>query len=256
MPIKMDDMSSQELSPMGSPQSRRDFATTRWSLVLAARRGSTSESRTALASLCAAYWSPLYAYIRRRGFQFDEAQDLTQEFFARMLEKQSLEHVSREKGRFRAFLLASLKNFLANCRRDERALKRRPAGGVMSLDFAAAEERYRLEPLDRLTPEKLYERRWALTLLEQTLARLQAEYETSGKTAAFERLKPYLSAGQEKTSYAAAAADLDMSEGAIKVAVHRLRRRYRELLRREVAQTVANPDDLEEELQSLFEALS
>jgi RNA polymerase sigma-70 factor (ECF subfamily) len=256
MPIKMVGMSSQELSPSQFPQSRRDFATTRWSLVLAARRRSTAESRQALAALCAAYWSPLYAYIRRRGFQIDEAQDLTQEFFARMLEKQSLEHVSREKGRFRAFLLASLKNFLANYRRDERALKRRPAGGIMSLDFAAAEERYRLEPLDRLTPEKLYERRWALALLEQTLARLQAEYEVSGKAIVFERLKPYLSAGREANSYAEAAADLDMSEGAVKVAVHRLRRRYRELLRREVAQTVADPDDLEEELRSLFEALS
>ena len=249
-------MTPQELSPSQSPQERRDFTTTRWSLVLAARRRSTPGSRQALADLCTAYWNPLYAYIRRRGFQIAEAQDLTQEFFARLLEKQTLAGAAREKGRFRAFLLASLKNFLANCRRDERALKRRPVGGVMSLDFAAAEERYRLEPLDRLTPEKLYERRWALALLEQTLARLQAEYEKAGKESLFERLKPYLSAGRETTSYAEAAAELGMSEGAVKVAVHRLRRRYRELLRREVAQTVADPDELEEELRSLFDALS
>lgn len=248
-------MTPQELSPSQSPHGRREFATTRWSLVLAARRRSTPDSRQALAELCTAYWNPLYAYIRRRGFQIAEAQDLTQEFFARLLEKQTLAGVAREKGRFRAFLLASLKNFLANSRRDERALKRRPAGGVLSLDFAAAEERYRLEPLDMLSPEKLYERRWALALLEQTLEKLRGEYETSGKTGLFERLKPYLSAGREKTSYAGAAAELEMSEGAVKVAVHRLRRRYRELLRREVAQTVSDPDDLEEELQSLFKAL-
>lgn len=249
-------MTSQELPSSHSPQGRRKFATTRWSLVLAARSWSTPDSRQALAALCEAYWSPLYAYIRRRGIQADEAQDLTQEFFTRMLEKHSLEHVAREKGRFRAFLLASLKNFLANSRRDERAAKRRPSAGIVSLDFAAAEERYRLEPLDRFSPEKLYERRWALALLEQTLEKLRGEYEKSNKTALFDRLKAYLSAGRERTSYAAAAADLDMSEGAVKVAVHRLRRRYRELLRREVAQTVAAPDELEAELRSLFDALS
>lgn len=251
----MTGMPAHELSPNRSPHGRRDFATTRWSLVLAARRLSTPASREALAALCAAYWSPLYAYVRRRGFQAAEAQDVTQDFFARLLEKQSLERVNREKGRFRAFLLASLKNHLANFRRDERAQKRRPSGGLLPLDFAAAEQRYRQEPVDRFTPEKLFERRWALALLQRTLERLQGEYEKSGKAALFERLKEYLTADRSKASYAQTAAELDLSEGAVKVAVHRLRRRYRELLRREVAQTVAGPDELEEELLSLFQAL-
>jgi RNA polymerase sigma-70 factor (ECF subfamily) len=249
-------MASQELSPSPFHGGRRDFATTRWSLVLAAGRRSTAGSRQALAALCAVYWGPLYAYVRRRGFQAAEAQDLTQEFFARLLEKRTLEQIEREKGRFRAFLLASLKNFIANFRRGERALKRRPRGGVLSLDFAAAEERFRREPVDRLTPEKLFERQWACMLLEQTLARLKGEYEKAGKAALFDRLKPYLTAGPEATSYAAAAAELGLSEGAVKVAVHRLRSRYRQLLRREVAQTVAGPDEVEEELRSLFRALS
>lgn len=249
-------MASQELSPIDFQGGRRDFATTRWSLVLAAGRRSTAGSRRALAALCAAYWGPLYAYVRRRGFPADEAQDLTQEFFARLLEKQVLQHAARDRGRFRAFLLAALKNFISNFRRDARALKRRPHGGVLSLDFAAAEERFSREPLDRLTPEKLFERRWACTLLEQTLGRLQAEYEKAGKGALFERLKPYLAAGPNTVSYAEAAAELGRSEGAVKVAVHRLRSRYRQLLRREVSQTVAGADDVEEELRSLFRALA
>lgn len=249
-------MASQGLSPSDSLRNRRDFATTRWSLVLAARRRSTPGARQALAALCTAYWGPLYAYVRRRGFQVDEAQDLTQEFFTRLLEKQTLDRVARDQGRFRAFLLASLKNFLANSRRDARALKRRPHDSVLSLDFLSAEARFCQEPVDRLTPEKLYERRWALSLLEQTLAGLKAEYEQAGKIAIFERLKPYFTASAETTSYAEAAMELDRSEGAIKVAVHRLRSRYRQLLRREVAQTVAAPEDIEDELRSLFRALS
>lgn len=232
------------------------FAATRWTLVLAAGGGrSSSRAAAALAELCRAYWYPLYAYVRRRGFDAHDAEDLTQAFFLRLLEKECLADVDRRKGRFRAFLLASLKHFLSNRRDQARAKKRGGGRRVLSLDAMKAESRYRLEPADLLTPERLFERRWALAVLEQVLARLQAEQRAEGKTDLFDRLKPFLAAGRSAGGYAETARDLGMTAGAVKTAVHRLRRRYRRLLRDEIAQTVASPEQIDEEIRYLMECL-
>ena len=232
------------------------FAATRWTLVLAASRGcATPRAAEAMAELCRVYWYPLYAYVRRRGHDTHEAEDLTQEFFLRLLAKDSLASVDREKGKFRAFLLASLKNFLAN-QWDRRQAKKRGGGQtVLPLDTLDAESRYRLEPSHNLTPERLFERQWAMTVLDQVLARLQAEFAAGGKQTLFDRLKQFLTAARGSVGYAPIAAELNMSEGAVKVAVHRLRRRYRELLRDEIAQTVANPEEIDEEIRYLLSCL-
>ena len=220
--------------------------------------GGTDSPRAyaALETLCTNYWYPLYAYVRRQGHGQHDAQDLTQAFFARLLEKNYLADVQREKGRFRSFLLASLKHFLANEWDRERALKRGGGRKLIALDDDSAESRYRLEPKDDLSADKIYERRWALTLLDKVLNTLRAEYEQGGKAEAFEILKPYLSAGRTSVSYAHAAEKLGMNEGAVKVAVHRLRKRYRELLRAEIAQTVSTASEIEAEIRYLFAALS
>ena len=220
--------------------------------------GGTDSPRAyaALETLCTNYWYPLYAYVRRQGHGPHDAQDLTQAFFARLLEKNYLADVQREKGRFRSFLLASLKHFLANEWDRERALKRGGGRKLIALDDDSAESRYRLEPKDDLSADKIYERRWALTLLDKVLNTLHAEYEQGGKVEAFEILKPYLSAGRTSVSYALAAEKLGMNEGAVKVAVHRLRKRYRELLRAEIAQTVSTASEIEAEIRYLFAALS
>src|SRR5262249_19335073 len=231
----------------GRPDACGRFAATRWTLVRAARDPSAPEAREALASLCAVYWYPLYAFIRRRGHDADEAQDLTQEFFARFLEKDGLASVDEGKGRFRSFLLAACKHFLSNARDRARALKRGGGRAPLSIDAAAAEGRYLGEPGHGETPERLFERRWALALLEQVLGRLRAEHEAAGKGPLFERLKRHLT-GDEGGPHARAAAELGMSEGAVKVAVHRLRKRYRELLRDEIAQTLEAPDEVEDEI--------
>jgi RNA polymerase sigma-70 factor (ECF subfamily) len=232
---------------------RRSFATTRWSLVLHAREDSAG-AHAALSTLCRDYWYPLYAYVRRQGSSPHDAQDLTQEFFARLIEKGWLDAVVRERGRFRSFLLAAMKHFLANERDKAQAQKR--GGGVvwLSIDDATAEGRYREEPIDTATAEKLFERRWACTLLEQVLARLREEMVEAGKGAQFEMLKGFLAG--EKSRHAEIAAQLGMTEGAVKVAVHRLRDRYRALIRTEIAQTVAHPSEIDDELQHLFAALS
>jgi RNA polymerase sigma-70 factor (ECF subfamily) len=214
------------------------------------------QAHQALETLCGNYWYPLYAYVRRQGHNAHDAQDLTQAFFARLLEKNYLADVQREKGRFRSFLLASLKHFLANEWDREQALKRGGGKRLMALDEDSAESRYKLEPKDDLSADKIYERRWALTLLDQVLAKLRAEFEKDGKLEQFETLKQYLSAGRTSVSYAQAADRLGMNEGAIKVAVHRLRKRYRELLRAEIAQTVATASEIEAEIRYLFAALS
>jgi RNA polymerase sigma-70 factor (ECF subfamily) len=236
-----------------APADACGFAPTRWSLIAAARDGDSPDARQALSQLCEAYWYPLYAYIRRRGHAADQAQDLTQEFFARLLARDFLDAADPAKGRFRAFLLACCKNFLANEHDRSSAVKR--GGGCAPLSLTDAEGRYRGEPSHDATPEKLFERRWALTLLDRVLARLRAEFEARGKMEQFCRLAPYLvgdrSAPQEK-----AALELGLSIGALKVAVHRLRQRYRELLRDEIAQTVGGPDDVEEEIRELFAALA
>jgi RNA polymerase sigma factor (sigma-70 family) len=214
------------------------------------------QAHQALEALCGNYWYPLYAYVRRQGHSAHDAQDLTQAFFARLLEKNYLADVQREKGRFRSFLLASLKHFLANEWDREQALKRGGGKRLIALDEDSAESRYKLEPKDEVSADKIYERRWALTLLDQVLAKLRGEFEKDGKLQQFETLKQYLSAGRTSVSYAQAADKLGMNEGAIKVAVHRLRKRYRELLRAEIAQTVATASEIEEEIRYLFAALS
>jgi RNA polymerase sigma-70 factor (ECF subfamily) len=238
------------------PSDAAGFAATRWTLVLAAARGNvTPRAALAMAELCRVYWYPLYAYVRRRGHDIHEAEDLTQEFFLRLLTKNYLASVDRDKGKFRAFLLASLKHFLANEWDRSQAQKRGGGQAVLPISTVDAESRYRLEPWHDLTPEKLFERRWALTVLDQVLARLQAEHTAEGKQPLFDKLKPFLTGGGELGGYAEAAAELGMTEGAVKTAVHRLRRRYRQLLRDEIAQTVAGPEEIDEEIQYLLSCL-
>jgi RNA polymerase sigma-70 factor (ECF subfamily) len=231
------------------------FATTHWSLVLAAGKRPAPDAQKALATLCRTYWYPLYAYVRRQGHQPDDAQDLTQEFFARLLEKHYLQAADPERGRFRSFLLTAFKRFLSK-ERDRKTTKRR-GGGMkrLSLDFESGECRYRLEPAHEVTAERIYERRWALTLLERVFARLQDELDQAGKQKEFHCLKVYLTGETDTPSHQEAAAELAMTEGAVKVAVHRLRRRYRNLVREEIAQTVASPEEVDEELRHLFAAL-
>jgi RNA polymerase sigma-70 factor (ECF subfamily) len=231
------------------------FETTHWSLVLRAGHREDRDADAALAALCERYWYPLYAYVRRRVADAHEAQDLTQEFFARLLEKQYLAAADPQRGKFRCFLLASLKHFLAN--EWKRAHARKRGGGVrrLSLDLDSAESRLRLEPAHNLTPERLFERQWVLTLLDLVMRRLQGEYESSRKAELFERLKGALTGDRQRLPYAALAAELGMSEEAARQAASRLRKRYRELLREEVAQTLAEPADVDDEIRNLFEAL-
>jgi RNA polymerase sigma factor (sigma-70 family) len=233
------------------------FAATRWTLVLAAAGGEPSaDAAQAMAELCRIYWYPLYAYVRRRGYETHEAEDLTQEFFLRLLAKDYLADVDRQKGKFRAFLLAALQHFLANEWDRARTQKRGGGKKLFSLDAMAAETRYRVELVHNLTPEKLFERQWALTVLERVLARLQAEsFALEGRQAVFGRLKPFLTGAGDSTGYAQAAAELGMTAGAVKTAVHRFRRRYRQLLREEIAQTVAGPEEIDEEIRYLLACL-
>jgi RNA polymerase sigma factor (sigma-70 family) len=229
------------------------FHQTRWSIVLAARGSDAAQARDALGKLCAAYWYPLYAFVRRQGHGAHDAEDLTQGFFARLLEKDWLGGVDRERGRFRSWLLAALKHFLANEWDKARARKRGSGHAPLSIDAAVGESRYAHEPTDNATADKLYDRRWALTLLEQVLARLRAEFSAAGKAELFEALKPTLTG--EKAPYAGIAARLGMSEGAVKVAVHRLRDRYRDLIRAEIAETVETDAEVDDELRHLLAAL-
>jgi len=230
---------------------RSQFLPTRWTVVLTAGRQDTSRAREALSQLCQTYWYPLYAYARRRGHSPADAEDLTQAFFARLLARDSLRDVDRGKGKFRSFLLASLKHFLADEWDKSRAQKRGGGEPVVPLD---AETRYAREPAHELTPDKLYDRQWAMTLLDQVLARLSAEYSAEARTKQFETLKVFLTAGKGAIPYSEAAKQAGMSEGAAKVAVHRMRKRYRELLRDEIAQTVSDPAQVEEEIRALFAA--
>ena len=229
------------------------FATTHWSVVLTAQRSDSTHAQAALSKLCQTYWYPLYAFVRRQGHRPHDAQDLTQEFFARLLAKNYLADVGREKGKFRSFLLTALKHFLANEWDRARAVKR--GGGQVFLSLDEIESRYRLEPADSVTAERIYERRWALTLLEQVMKRLRAEHAQAGKAEFYEQLKGCLTVEKVAASYADLAARLHMTEGAIKVAIHRLRQRYREVLRDEIAQTVSSPAEVEEEIRHLFAAL-
>jgi RNA polymerase sigma-70 factor (ECF subfamily) len=232
------------------------FATTHWTIVLAAGRGDSRDADVALEELCRTYWYPLYAYVRRQGHSREDAEDLTQGFFARLLEKNYLEGVTSDKGKFRAFLLVAVKRFLAN--EWDYASRQKRGGGVtpLSLDWQDADTRYQINPADHLSPDKLYDRAWAVIMLERVITRLRDENGAEGKASLYEQLKPFLMMGKSEIPYAQAAAALKLTEGAVRVAVHRLRRRYRELLREEVAQTLADPAQADEEMQALFSALA
>ncbi|MBI5388288.1 MAG: sigma-70 family RNA polymerase sigma factor [Verrucomicrobia bacterium] len=232
------------------------FVTTRWSVVLTAGRNDTAPAQEALSHLCETYWYPLYAFVRRRGHSPEEAQDLTQEFFARLLEHNWVGEADRAKGRFRTFLLMALKRFLAN--EWDRAHRQKRGGHAthLPLDTAVAETRYQTDPASELPADRVYERRWALALLEQTMNRLRAEFNQAGKAAEFERLKVFLTADKAAITCADVARELGMSEGAARVAAHRLRRRFRELFREEVAHTVAAAEDMDEEFHHLLAALA
>jgi RNA polymerase sigma-70 factor (ECF subfamily) len=239
------------------PQAGRGaFVTTHWSVVMAAGAADTTRARDALARLCQTYWHPLYAYVRRLGYSPYDAQDLTQEFFARLLAKNVLAGADESRGRFRSFLLTALKHFLANEWDKARAQKRGGGAVPISIDPASAETGCSFEPADPTTADKIFERRWAMTLLDCVLRRLRQEYVASGRETLFEQLKPTLTEASRAVRYADIAARLGSSEGAVKVAVHRLRQRYRELLRAEIAETVATPAEVEDELRSLFAALA
>lgn len=230
------------------------FATTHWSVVLTAVRGDAPQARDALEKLCQAYWYPLYAYVRRRGHSPDDAKDLTQGFFAWLLERNWLAAANPQRGRFRSFLLTSFSRFLAN-EWDKIKTQKRGGGRILSLQFQEAETHYEWEVADNATPEQSFERRWALALLDQVMRRLRAEFEQDGRAEFFEALKPCLLGERAAQPYAALAVKLDMTEGSVKVAVHRLRRRYRQLLRAEIANTVQRPDEIEDELRYLFAVL-
>jgi len=240
----------------GSTAMTARFETTRWSVVVAAAKGDSSRSREALATLCQAYWPPLYAFVRRRGYSPAEAEDLTQAYFAQLLEKNYLGDVRAEAGRFRSFLLASLTHFLANERDREHARKRRPEQGLISLDTNEAERNYSREPADHLTPERLYEQRWAAMVLGRVLARLRNEFAEAGESARFDRLRPRLTGGPPAAPYAEIASQLGLSVGAVKTAVHRLRSRFGELLREEVAALVKDPSQVDDELRYLLRSVS
>ena len=238
---------------MDSSSQAKDFPTTLWTVVLHAGRDEAALAQAALEQLCQRYWYPLYSFIRRRAYSPYDAEDLTQAFFAQLLEKHRLERVDPELGRFRTFLLASLKNFLANDWDRSHARKRGGGQTIVSLEQGMGESRYQLEPSHDLTPERHFERQWAVTLLDEVLATLRDEYYAEGKGDLFEELKAVLTG--QAGAYAEMAARLRRSEGSIKVAVHRLRHRYRELIRARIAETVED-GDIEDELRHLMAALS
>ena len=229
--------------------------TTHWSLVLQAGHGTEATASNALDQLCRAYWYPLYAYVRRRGHNQTEACDLTQEFFCRLLRGEWLRGVDPERGRFRSFLLSAMNHFLANERRREQTAKRGGGCALFSLDEQDAEGRYLLEPAHEQDPERLLDRRWALTLLDRTMNRLAEDYGQSGRAALFDALKGMLTGDDTQLPYADVARQLGATEAGIKQAASRMRERYRALLRTEIAQTVARPEQVDEEIRELFAAL-
>ncbi len=248
MPEDNDDKSS---AGAGAAQ----FATTRWSLVLSAGHRSSPDSQRALESLCEAYWFPLYAYVRRRVPDIDEAQDLTQAFFAELLEKNVVGSATPERGRFRAFLLTAFKHFLSKQWVKAKAQKRGSGRAPISLDFEEGDSQYRIEPSAGLTAEQLYDRQWAVTLLGQIMERLEDEFVQGGKAKQFQQLREFIIGEHSGTTYSDVASKLNMTEAAARMAAHRMRRRYRELLREEIAQTVAGSDDVDDEIRNLFATL-
>jgi len=230
------------------------FETTRWSLVLAAAGNDSQAAREALSSLCQTYWYPLYAYLRRRGLDPEDARDVTQGFLTSLIERQDFEGLRQDRGRFRAFLLASLKHYLSNWSARERTQKR--GGGWQMVPLENAEGQYVVEPKDHATPETLFERRWALTVVERLLTDLRAEWSAQGRASEFDELKACLLGQTPTGGYVGVAARLETSEGAVKAAVHRLRRRFQSLLRQRVAETVADGRDVDDEIRHLIQALS
>jgi len=248
----MSDTNDMSLTPTGTSR----FATTHWSVVLAAGDSASPEHREALSTLCQQYWFPLYAYLRRRGNDRHQAEDLTQAFFVQMLDKRRLRGISTKPGKFRSFLLASLKNFVANEIDRVRAQKRGGSHTTLSLDFGNAERQYISEPTHQMSPEKLFEKSWALTVLEHTMNELKAEFAKSNKLRLFGHLRIYLTAETDTIPYRDVAIQMKMTEEAVKMAVYRLRTRYRELLREKVAQTVATQEQIEEEIRYMLAVLS
>lgn len=244
-------------NPTGGPKPLREqFPQTRWSVVLAARNeNDAARASVALDELCRAYWFPLYVYVRRRGYSPEDAEDLTQGYFAALVERDYLAKAEREKGRLRSFLLTTLKHFLADEWSKARAQKRGGGKTALSIDAAQAEERYLLEPLDDSSPDVLYEKRWALTLLDNVLASLRQEYVASGKGETFDALQKFLTWNSAGEAYRETAAQLRMKESAVRVAIFRMRRRYGDLLREAISATVVSPDEVPAELEYLLSLL-
>jgi RNA polymerase sigma factor (sigma-70 family) len=232
------------------------FATTHWSVVLAVHTEDPARARDALEKLCSVYWYPLYAFLRRRGHQPPDAEDLVQGFIAHLLERQFFQDADPDKGRFRSYLLASLNHFVADTAEHDARLKRGAGKPLLSLDAAKAERRYELEPADPCNPEQLFERRWALTLLDTVLQRLEAEAVESGRADLFHQIKGVLVGDHSGVTYGELAPQLGLSEAALTMTVQRLRRRYRELVREEIAHTVSRPVEIDEEMRHLFQVLS
>jgi RNA polymerase sigma-70 factor (ECF subfamily) len=244
------------MSAESESRPRPGFATTHWSVVLAAGAADTEPARRALSQLCESYWYPLYAYLRRRGHDFEEARDLTQGFFAHLLGKGDIRLADPARGRFRSFLLTACKNYVLNRAEELRALKRGGGRELLSLDFEEAEGRFRLEAVEHDTPETLYEAAWARELLEHVVDRLRRDYQERGQAALFRALEVDLAGAAGGRTYADKARDLDMSEAAVKTAAHRMRKRFQDLLRAEIAETLVEPAEVESEIRALFEALS
>ncbi len=222
---------------------------------MAAAGGATSAADEALASLCQSYWFPLYSYVRRCGYNSHDAHDLTQGFFTRLLEKRDLRSIDQSKGKFRAFMLACIKHFLSNERDRQRAIKRGGGRTLVSIDVDDAEKRYAIEPTDHMTPDKWFDRQWALTLLEHTLEALRDEAVKAGRAEVFDRLRPHLTGETTDERYADIAEALAMTVDGVKATVYRLRKRYRKRLRERIAETVADDSEIEDELNALFAAL-
>jgi RNA polymerase sigma-70 factor (ECF subfamily) len=232
------------------------FATTSWTQVLLAREAPSTESRKALEGLCRSYWYPLYAFVRHQGNDPEASRDLTQAYFALLLEKGYLKDFDPSLGRFRVFLKASVKNFLSKERDKALAWKRGGHAQFVSLSAEESENRYRYEPVDRLTPEEIFERRWALTLLERVMGNLRREFEGSGRAGEFEKLKGYLTGEELKLPYREVAKELGSTETAVKTSVHRLRQRFGKLLRQEIAETVSSADQVEDEMRHLLRMIA
>lgn len=247
-------MTRHQSSPAGGANR---FHTTRWSVVLLSAQSQAAGCKEAFAELCRLYWYPLYGFIRHRGYSAEDAQDLAQGFFLHLIERKTLRRVDRSKGKFRSFLLASLQNYLSNEAERARCLKRGGKAEIVYLDIEGAEERYSLEPLETLTPEKVFDARWAMALLGEATSRLSREYMAQGKTTTFEALNAFLDPinSKELPTYEDVADRLKISVGSVKTLIHRLRKRYTAFVREEISRTVSDSADVDEEIHQLCEAL-